>query len=204
MSASKDTPTRRSLRRFTFGSGPLKRRSDRIQAIGRLAVVLSFLVAPPLAVASATAMTAHLQSVVDAEAAERSSTEAILLEDAGPAPNDVNGEGGAFLQLVQGRATWSAPDGTSREGVVLVPPRARLGTAVPVWVDREGNLTRAPRDRADIQGTALEAGALPLVGVPLVTWLLYGALAFMLDARRERLWEQEWTAVEPDWNSRLM
>jgi hypothetical protein len=204
MSASKDTLMRRSLRRFTFGSGPLKRRSDRIQALGRLAVVLSFLLAPPLAVASATAMTAHLQSVADAEAAERSSTEAVLLEDAGPAPHDINGEGGAFLQLVQVRATWPGPDGTSRAGIVLVPPRARLGTAVPVWVDREGNLTRAPRDPADIPGTALEAAVLPLVGVPLVTWMVYGALAFMLDARRERLWEQEWTAVEPDWNSRLM
>jgi hypothetical protein len=204
MSASKDTPTRRSLRRFTFGSGPLKRRSDRIQAIGRFVVVLSFLVAPPLAVASATAMTAHLQSVADAEAAERTSTQAILLEDAGPAQHDLSGEGGAFLPLVQVRATWSAPDGTSREGIVLVPPRTHLGTEVPVWVDREGNLTRPPRDRADIQGTALEAGALPLIGVPLVAWLLYGALAFLLDARRERRWEQEWAAVEPDWNSRLM
>jgi hypothetical protein len=204
MSAPKDTLIRRSLRRFTLGSGPLKRRSDRIQAIGRFLVALSFLVAPPLAVATVTATTAHLQSVADAEAGERSSTRAVLLEDAGPPHRDISGEGSPSVVSVQARAMWTGPDGTEREGIVLVPPRTQLGTAVPVWVDREGNLTRAPLDRAEIPDSAYVVGALPLLGVPLVTWTLYAVLCFTLDARRERRWEQEWAAVEPDWNSRLL
>ena len=204
MSAPKNTLIRRSLRRFSLGSGPLKRRSDRIQAIGRFLVALSFLVAPPLAVAAATATTAQFQSVADAEAAERSRTRAVLLEDAGSPRRDISGEGGAPQQLAQVQARWSRPDGTAREGIVLIPPRTRLGTAVPVWVDREGNLTRAPRDRADISNSSYVVGALLLLGVPLTTWALYAVLCCTLDARRERLWGREWAAVEPDWNSRLL
>src|SRR5688500_19217144 len=85
MTAPKHTLIRRSLRRFTLGSGPLKRRSDRVQVIGRFVVVLSFLVAPPLAVVAATAPNTHLQAVADAEAAERSRTRPDLLQDA-PTP----------------------------------------------------------------------------------------------------------------------
>ena len=86
---------------------------------------------------------------------------------------------------------------------MLVPPRTPVGTAVPVWVDREGNPTRAPLDRADIPGTAAATGALALVGVPWPTWTLYALLCLALDAHRERRWAQDWAAVEPVWNSRL-
>jgi hypothetical protein len=202
VSAPKDTLIRRSLRRFTLGSGPLKRRSDRIQVIGRFLVALSLLAAPPLAVAAATATTAHLQTVADAEAAERSSTHAVLIEDAGLPQSSIGNEGDT-APLVHAQARWPGPDGTSREGAVLVPPRTPLGTAVPVWVDQEGDLARAPRDRAEVTGSAYVAAAFSLVGVPLVTWTLYVVLCFALNARRELLWEQQWAAVEPDWNSRL-
>src|SRR3712207_2320343 len=55
MTVERDTLARRSLRRFTLGSGPLKRRSDRVQVAGRIVVVLSFLLAPLLAVVVSTA-----------------------------------------------------------------------------------------------------------------------------------------------------
>ena len=45
---------------------------------------------------------------------------------------------------------------------------------------------------------------LPLIGVPLATWTLYVVLCVGLDARRDRRWEQDWAAVEPDWHSRLL
>ena len=48
-------PVTRLLRRFTLGSGPLKRRSDRVQVLGRVALLLSVVLAPPVAVAVTTA-----------------------------------------------------------------------------------------------------------------------------------------------------
>ena len=204
MTAPHDSAVRRALHRFTLGSGPLKRRSDRLQVVGRFVVVLSFLLAPPMAVTATTATTAHLEEVADAESAARSPTSAVLLEDAGEAVHDDSVYSDHSVARVQARAEWAVPGGGSREGVVLVPPGTPVGTAVPVWVDREGNLTRAPFDRDAIPMSAYVMGALPLVGVPLVAWTLYVVLCFALDAARERRWERDWAAVEPDWHSRLL
>jgi hypothetical protein len=110
-------------------------------------------------------------------------------------------EGSARVQV---RAEWAAGDGGMREGLVLADPGADAGTELPVWVDGEGDLTGAPLDRAAIRTSALATGLLPLVGVPVATWTLYAALCFALDNRRDRRWEAEWAAVEPEWNSRLL
>jgi hypothetical protein len=202
------TPTdgaiRRALRRFTLGSGPLKRRSDRVQVLGRVVVVLSFLVAPPIAVAVATATTTHLEAVADAQEAARTRTTAILLEDAAPAAHDPSGYSDLSGTPVQVEARWTGPDGLAREGVVLARPSLPAGSVVPVWVDREGDLTRTPLDRAGIPTSAMVTATLPLIGVPVVTWTLYAALTYALDARRERRWEQDWAAVEPTWKSGLI
>jgi hypothetical protein len=166
--------------------------------------VLSFLLAPPLAVAATNAATTHLQAMADAEAADRSRTSAVLLEDAPPPERGSTGYGEYTVASVPVRVVWSVPGGTSREGTVLVRPSTPAGTAVPVWVDREGNLTRAPLDPDDIPSSAAMLGVAPLIGLPLATWTLYAVLSFTLDARRERRWERDWAAVEPDWHSRLL
>jgi hypothetical protein len=204
-----DGPVRRTLRRFTLGSGPLKRRSDRLQVLGRFVVVLTFLVSPPVAVATTNAATTHLERVADAEAAERSRSHAVLLEDARAPDVDLSDDGDYVVSSdrpVLARAAWTVPGpaGTTREGTVVVPPRTPAGTSVEVWVDRDGNLTRPPRSRAGIPGTAAAIGVLPLIGVPLAGWALYAVLCLVLDAHRERRWGQDWAQVEPEWNSRLL
>lgn len=203
MTSPRRTPIRSSMRRFMLGSGPLKRRSDRVQVLGRMIVVLAFLMAPPLAVAAATAATAHLEAVADAEAADRSPVDAVLLEDAGALPSTAGDEVHPVMS-VQTRAVWPVPGQAAREGIVLARPDTPAGTAVPVWVDREGDLTGAPLDRDGIPGQATAMALLVLLGVPLATSGLYGALGFVLDVHRERRWEQGWATVEPDWHSRLL
>ena len=47
-------------------------------------------------------------------------------------------------------------------------------------------------------------GALLLVGLPVATWTLYAVMGLLLDAARDRRWERDWAAVEPDWHSRLL
>ncbi|MGY1742973.1 MULTISPECIES: Rv1733c family protein [unclassified Blastococcus] len=201
MTAPQDTAVRRSLRRLTLGSGPLKRRSDRVQVAGRLLLALSFLLAPVAAVTASSAVSAQLRSVAADQAAERSQTRAVLLEDA-PGPTAAAGPGSAGA--VPARVTWAGPRGTREEGTALVPPRAEAGTAVEVWVDREGHRTLAPLDPRGIPAQAGAMGGVTLVGIPLVTWLLYVALCTGLDRHRERGWAREWAAVEPDWRSRLL
>jgi hypothetical protein len=197
-----DTALRRSLRWFTLGSGPLKRGSDRLQVAGRLVVVLALLAAPPLAVAATTVTTAQLEARAEAEAAERSRVDAVLLEDAPEAAGSAYGDREPVK--VPARAVWPVPGGAERQGVVLVRPHTAAGTAVPVWVHRAGNVTSAPLDRSRTDGSAMMIGAVVLLGVPLATWMLYAFLRAALDAHRGRRWAQGWAAVEPEWVSRLL
>ena len=202
MTAQKNTLIRLALRRFTLGSGPLKRRSDRLQSMGRVVVVLSFFMAPLIAVGVGNSATAHLQSVATVEAADRTLVRAVLQEDAPPLR--ATGEGSDSLTRVHAQAEWSLPGGLPQEGPVLTRPGAPAGTVVPVWVDSEGNVTRAPLDRADIPTSAAAVAALPLIGVPAVTWTLYAFLCIALNNHRERRWEEDWAEVEPKWNSRSL
>jgi len=197
-----DSALRRSLRWFTLGSGPLKRGSDRLQVVGRFVVVLALLAAPPLAVAATTVTTGQLEAQAAAEAVERSRVDAVLLEDAPDAAD--SGHGGQAPAKVPARAVWPVPGGAERQGVVLVRPHTAAGTAVPVWVDRDGNVTSAPLDRSRTDSAAMTIGAVVLLGVPLATWTLYAVLCAALDAHRQRRWAQGWAAVEPDWVTRLL
>jgi hypothetical protein len=201
MIAPKESVLRRSLRRFTLGSGPLKRGSDRVQLVGRLLVVLSFLLAPPLAVGTTTRATAHLQTVAAGQAAERSPVRAVLLEDAPGTGTRSTYYADAGSSNTATRAVWPVPGGTSREGTVLVAPGSSAGTSVKVWVTRYGSLTRPPLDPAGIEATATAVGALPLIGLPLAAWALYAVLSVALDGHRDRRWAQKWAEVEPRWNS---
>jgi len=197
-----DTALSRSLRWFTLGSGPLKRGSDRLQVAGRLVVVLALLAAPPLAVAATTVTTAQFEARAEAEAAERSRVDAVLLEDAPEAA--ASGYGDREPVKVPARAVWPVPGGAERQGVVLARPHTAAGTAVPVWVNRAGNVTSAPLDRSRTDSSAMMIGAVVLLGVPLATWMLYAFLRAALDAHRGRRWAQGWAAVEPEWVSRLL
>jgi hypothetical protein len=204
MISAMSSPARRWLRRFTLGSGPLKRSSDRVQVAGRIVLVVSVLIAPSLAVAAGTAATAHYESVAASQWEERSRVTAVLLEDPpDTAPRSYGAGGGTELPTVLVRASWPLPEGGSREGRVPVPPQASAGTQVPVWIDREGRLTTAPLDRARIADWEVMTAALPLFGVPLLTWTLYAVLCAVLDARRQRRWARDWAAVEPSWNPHL-
>jgi hypothetical protein len=202
MTAPRHGRFRRAVRGFTLGTGPLKRRSDRLQMVARLVVVLAVATAPALAVAAATATTANLESVAATEAADRHASRALLLRDA-PAQTDREHAEYPPVVTVATTGQWITPDGAVHVGPVRVRPGTRAGTSVPVWVGGDGDLTSAPLRRQSIQGSAMAMGALVLGGEPVAVWTLYFFLCFALDARRERDWEKGWAAVEPVWGTRL-
>jgi hypothetical protein len=171
--------------------------------VGRLVVLLSLFLAPPIAVAAAGAMTAHLQAVAATEAAERAQIQAVLLQDAPRSTTGGTGYPDAVAVTVPVRATWSPSGGGSREGFVMVAPGTPAGTAVPVWVGPDGVLTAPPLDPAGIPNSALAVGALPLIGLPAATALLYGLFCSALNASRDRRWGRDWATVEPVWTSEL-
>ncbi|MBW0116583.1 hypothetical protein I4J48_15150, partial [Pseudonocardia sp. KRD-169] len=70
------------------------------------------------------------------ESAARTSTEAVLLEDAAAAA----GEYGTARGQVVVPARWLDPDGVSRTGSVTAGAGARAGAVVRIWLDRDGRV----------------------------------------------------------------
>ena len=188
------------LRRFALGSGPLKRRSDRIQVLGRVMVALSLVLAPCLAVAVGTAATRHYDAVSAAQRAERSETTAVLLEDAPRATSETYDSGDSTAPTVVARARWTARDMSSHEGFVPVAPHAAAGSAVTIWIDATGDRARPPLDSDRAGATAAAVGAVALFALPVVAGILYALLCAALDASRQRSWARAWAVVEPEWN----
>jgi len=191
---------RRGLRRFTLGSGPLKRRSDRLQVLARVVVVLALLAAAPLAVVATEITHRSMESAAAVQVAERHRARAVVLEDTAPVAQK-DGDPEASFVTVEG--TWRAPGGHVKRGALLVPSGTVAGTTVPVWVDSSGQLTTAPMDQQSIDVTGFAAGVVTTLAVPLVAWVAYCMFCTVLDAHRRRRWAQEWDRVEREWRTRL-
>jgi hypothetical protein len=188
----------RGLRRFTLGSGPLKRTSDRIEFLARILLVCTLAMTFPVALAVASVTHAQALAEATAQSLERQRVDAVLVEDpvVRSSPTDVP-------RATSAPATWRGPSGTEHTGLVVVPTGARAGATVPIWVDRDGNLTTRPLDD---EGAVAEAA-----GMAGGTYLLIAALAVgvhvlllaALDRSRLRRWAADWAVIEPVWTRRV-
>jgi hypothetical protein len=194
--------TRAMLRRFTLGSGPLKRSSDRVQFGARvLMVVLLMTLAVPVGLAVGTAVYTQGRADADLQAAVRHRTTATLLEDASdPPPNAAAGDA---RPPARARVTWVLPSGGTRAAVVDVPDHARLGAPVRIWVDESGGLTRAPLAAADAVREGVALGIFAFLAFTVVTVLSYEAVRLLLDRSRTRSWAAEWALVGPVWTGKV-
>jgi hypothetical protein len=122
---------------------------------------------------------------------------AVLVADA-PTVQDAGGT----AMTSERTARYTDPLGRQHEAVVTVNGDPPTGAVVPVWVDRDGNVTARPPTDADavVFGTAVAFG---VVAAGLV--LLLGTWAVVrreLDRRNAVSWAQEWALVEPEWSGR--
>jgi hypothetical protein len=177
-------------RRFTLGSGPLKRTSDRLQFLSRVLLVLTALAVAPLGALVAAHTSGHLHAVAREQAASRSLVTATLLGDAG-------GEDGT----VRVTATWATTDGVPHAGRVAAPAGSRAGTVVRVWVDRSGAVTSAPMADGDVAADTIAAVILGPGVVLGLAGLAHVGLVAALDRRRLRRWAADWAEVEPLWRA---
>lgn len=201
MSASTRGPVRRALLRFTLGSGPLKRRSDRVQALARLLLVLTVLAAAPLAVLATGIARGHLAAAAAAQAAQRHEGRAVVARNTRAAPSDA---GDGSVSIVSADVTWAGVGGAVRHGALLVPAGTVAGTAVAVWVDNgSGDLTTSPLDQGTVSSSSIAIGVVALFAVPMTVWGAYCLLCAVLDAHRGRRWAQDWARVEREWRMRL-
>ena len=192
---------RRAMRRFTLGSGALKRRTDRVQVVARSVLVLLVALAPVLAVTAVATTTTRLHAVATEQEAERRRVEVVLLVDAERLTAPAAEYGPSVV--VPARAGWRTPGGIPREATVFVAPGTPAGTTVHVWLGRGDGPVAPPLARGEIAGRAMVIGVLLLLAVQLGAWALYAALVVALDAHRGHRWAQEWAVVGPRWGTRL-
>jgi hypothetical protein len=192
--------TRAMLRRFTLGSGPLKRGSDRLQFGARLLlVVLLLALAVPIGLAVGTAVYTQGRADAALQAATRHRTTAQLLDDASVPTQPTDGA----WQPARARVTWLLPSGGTREAVVDVPAGARADSDVRVWVDESGQPARPPAAAGDAAREGVSLGIVAFVGFTVVTVLSYEVFRLVLDRSRSRSWGDEWAAVEPVWTRKV-
>jgi hypothetical protein len=197
VSEERDTAGR-LVRRFTLGSGLLKRGSDRMQFAARVLLLILLVTAAPVALAVAGATGSQTRSLANAQAAARHQVGATLLADAPPA-----GDAAHPGLRSEARASWTAPSGVDREGIVAVPGETRAGTSVSIWVDRAGNETKRPLGTADVVSRAIAYGVATFLGISTLVTVSYLAVRVLLDRHRMRRWAADWAVVEPVWSRKV-
>jgi hypothetical protein len=189
------------LRRFLLGHGPLKRTSDRLHLLSRLVLAASLIAAVPIAVAVGASMSRSLHATAALQAAERHQETATLLADA-PTTDQATADG-PMDGRVPALATWAGPNGHLRQGHVLAPAGARMGTAVRIWVDSRGAVTTRPLPASDVTTQVVVAGSLIALSLPSGVAVVHLFAVWAIDAARDRRWAAEWAAFEPLWAGRI-
>jgi hypothetical protein len=190
---------RQALKRFTLGSGPLKRGSDRLQFGARVLLICSLLMSIPIALAVATATHSQARAEAAAQSAERHKVSARLLEDA---PLTAPGSGDLLVRS-RAPAAWPGPSGGEEQGSVIVLAGTKAGSTVPIWLDSAGHHTRRPLTDSDITGRTVGRALLTLLVLCTLAFGAYECFRAALDRNRSRRWATEWATVGPRWTRQV-
>lgn len=176
-------------------SNPLRRPSDVFEWWFRRLLMVVLAVGLPLA-AYGAGMTAFRTSMgtARAQARQRHEVSARLTEDV---------ERNAYVAKQRALVRWTGADGVVRTGVVLVKPGTPKGTAVPVWVDRNGTVTGPPTSRLNARTTGWAMGGAAAFGVGIGVCGAWAGTRLLLDRHRSRQWGIEWERAEPLWSKRF-
>ena len=158
----------RAVRGLWPGRNPLRRTVDRVEAVVVGVLVVAFLAGAPLGAVAAGHFSYGLIS--RSARAQQAAWRQVPAVPVTMIPADEYG----FQAMV--RASWTAPDGTRRTGMVPAPPVAQAGGTVMVWVDAAGRQTGPPLQPLQVRTQAALAAILAPVVVGLVL-LCTGQLA---------------------------
>jgi hypothetical protein len=177
---------------------PLRRTSDRVEAVIVATALIMFLIGAPLVAMFAgrwAAAAAH--RVQRDQQASWHQVTAVLLANANPTV-DI-GYGGVDTSEV--RARWTTPDGAIRTGNVPARVGARAGSTVRIWVDRSGAVTGPPLRQEQATGQAVLATAVAPFVLGTVLICATSLALQVLDRRRLAAWDADWQATGPRWNT---
>ena len=188
----------RLVRWLGFDRNPLRRRTDRIEALLRLVMMIVVVAVVPAAAVLAGQQADHAaMRRAQAQQATDHLVNAVLLEQA---PATGAPDPYTSVQITWVAARWQPPGLPPRTGQVLAPAGARKGTTVQTWIDASGAVTTPPLDHRDIAGDVCIA----VIATCLGSWLVLLASSVLarraLDRRRLSEWDAEWRASGPLWS----
>lgn len=193
-------PLLRVLRQALPGRNELATAGDRLEGFVLVLAAVVALIAVPVAAAAGSELYTRQSAQAVIEQQTRYRAKAVLIVDA---PLAVGSAGpGGVVKSVPVPATWLAPDGATRHGTVRAQSEAEAGTTVPIWVERNGDLTWAPLSTGGAAFNAIAVAVLLWTGAVGVLSLLYLVTRHAHKWSRMRRWAWEWERIARDWTAR--
>jgi hypothetical protein len=187
---------RRRVGVLSWGSNPLRRKVDRVEAGIFAGLLVTFLIGVPL-LAVAAGWWEHGAAVAE-QRAQRSVhlVTAVLVQDV---PDIALGtgtwDGGAL-------ARWTASDGRSCAGVVLDTAGAKAGSRLPIWADGSCRQVDPPLTRGAVRSRVIAAAALAPAAFAVTLLAVAIWLRWLFNRRRLAGWGAAWADVGPRYTGR--
>jgi hypothetical protein len=182
-----------------FGQNPLRRCSDRIQAIVWAGLVTVFLIGAPLAsIYASHEIYIYALWARRAQAMTWHRVPALVLH-AKPLVTALETTDRPPTLLV---LRWVKSDGSPQTGEVTRAGNAVAGSNVIVWTDKKGRLAHPPLSRAEVADRAICAAVAAPMALGLLLAAVGGVVSFVLDRHRLAHWSAEWEVVGPQWTGR--
>ena len=190
-----------ALRRRRVDRNPMRRTTDRIQALLRAVLLVLLVLGGPVA----TAYAGHAVYISGsrtgrAQAAAWHRVPAVVLHVTRIASawrHPVSPGGPAALSV-----RWTTPQGSSRTGEITGGPDAAPGSMMTVWIDKAGRLAHPPLPRADVVAHMIAAMAVTALALTVLLCAACRVASLVLDRYRLARWEADWLAVEPEWTKK--
>jgi hypothetical protein len=180
------------LRGIAPDRNPLRRATDRAEAVIIAALLSTFLAGAPLIAILAGGLVSRAGP--EGGQAARYRVKAVLTSNSGTTRDIYGMQLGPYV-----RARWAAHNGTPRTGDVIAPVGARAGSTVMVWVDASGQLAGASLAQPGSSAVVAAVLAATLFGVGLLC--AADVARAILDRRRMASWDAEWRVTGPRWSS---
>jgi hypothetical protein len=189
----------RLVRWLGFDRNPLRRGTDRVEAVLRLVMMIMLVAVVPAAAFAGHQADRAAQNRAHAQRAADHLVNAVLLEQAAPtgAPDPYTS-----VQITWVLGRWRPPGLPPRTGEVPAPAGTPKGSTVPTWIDASGAVTNPPLDHRDITGDVCIAVIATCLGSWLVLLASSALARRVLDRRRLNAWDAEWRASGPQWSGR--
>ncbi|MGV7273615.1 Rv1733c family protein [Mycobacterium kansasii] len=169
------------------GRNPLLRRTDRLEALLLLVVlVASLLLIPAAAIVGAEVLDAR-----DHQYAAQAQVRHPVTATVTGATHDPNSEG------IVVHVRW-APAAGERTGSFRHSAPLNVGQRVEIWVDRDGNLVRPPTPRWHAGVDAVVTSVLIVLTCGAAMSLVVGSVRSRLDRARDAAWERDLSCLQDD------